>query len=231
MPPPATSNPSTITKRPVANDFRMDVEGDGALGAQLQFRHFVAPHKRFRARNGLQGGRIDHPLDGINFAFHLLRGQLELVAPALAERGAAQPEQPGLEPAQLIRRGGLQRRHRAALDKNLLGQGDADGFARLRPLRRRGVPAFNRLDSADLVGRREDQPVARLERAGLDPARPGCGGRRSGKCPGWAGAAADGWAARPVETHPAFPAPSAPATTACSGWARRCCRRAWPRWG
>ena len=35
----------------------------------------------------------------------------------------------------------------------------------------RRVPAFNRLDSADLVGRREDQAVAHLERARLDPAR------------------------------------------------------------
>ena len=66
---------------------------------------------------------------------------------------------------------GFQRRHRAALDEDLLGQRDADGFAGLGLLGRRGVPAFDRLDSADLLLGRKNEPVADLERAGLDAAR------------------------------------------------------------
>ena len=61
------------------NDFRVNIKGNRAFGAQSQFRHFIAAHKSLRARNRLKGGRVHHALDGIYVAFHFLRGQLELV--------------------------------------------------------------------------------------------------------------------------------------------------------
>ena len=45
MPPPDTSNPSTMTKRPGGRDVGMDVEGDRLSGVDGQLGDFVAADK------------------------------------------------------------------------------------------------------------------------------------------------------------------------------------------
>ena len=62
----------------------------------------------------------------------------------------------------------LQRGHRAALDKDLLGQRDADGFAGRGSSAGRRVPALDGFDRAGLVGRRKNKSIANFDRAGFD---------------------------------------------------------------
>ena len=68
------------------------------------------------------------------------------------------------------------RAHLAALDENLLGQRDADGLAGAGGFSAIARPAFDGLDVADFVARREQNLVADFNRPGLDAARKGPSG-------------------------------------------------------
>ena len=89
---------------------------------------------------------------------------------ALAQGLMAQPEQPAAEDIGLDRQVVGLARDLAALDEDLLVQGDADGFPRLRL--ESAAPAGSSLRSsgsrARLVAGREEQPVADREMAALD---------------------------------------------------------------
>ena len=89
----------------------------------------------------------------LDLAFDFLGGELELVFPARREGLFAEPEDAGLEAGQLVGRRVLQRGDGPALDEDLFGERDADAFAGLGEVARRGVPALDGLDRAGLVAR------------------------------------------------------------------------------
>src|SRR5581483_9892232 len=154
------------------DDLGMGVEGDRAFGLERQFRDLVAADELLVAiaRDGFERGGVDDLLDGGDFTLGFLGGELELVGAALGKGIAAEPEEAGFETVQFVGRILFVRGDGAALDENLLGEGDADGFAGDGSGLRRGAPALDGLDRADLVAGREEETIADLERSGLDAA-------------------------------------------------------------
>ena len=147
-------------------------EGNWFLRSQREFGGFVAVYKGLgpRALHRLERGGVDHPFQLVDLAFGFLRRQPEPVFPARCEGPFAEPEDSGLEAGQRVRRRLLQRGDDPALDEHLVGERDADAFAGLGGVARRGIPALNGLHGAGFVAWREDQPVPDFDAATLDAA-------------------------------------------------------------
>ena len=121
--------------------------------------------------DGIERGGVDDFLDAHDFGVEFLRGELQPVALADGEVAAAHPEQAGLEAVRLDGRVVLVRGDVAALDEDLLGERDADAFARDGDGLLRRAPHLDAGDDAGLVVRREDEGVADAQRAALDATR------------------------------------------------------------
>ena len=87
MPPPETSKPSTITKRPVGTISEWASKAIGPLGVDGQFGHFVPADENFvlLARDGFERRGVDHFFDRLDLAIDLLRGEFEFVESCLSE--------------------------------------------------------------------------------------------------------------------------------------------------
>ena len=114
------------------------VEGDGLAGAEHQLGGLMAMDGGLAgALDGLQRGGVDDALDLLDLAVGFLRGELEAVVASRDQGLLAEPEDAGFETGQPVRRGVLEGGDGPALDKDLLGEGDADAFAGLGGVARR----------------------------------------------------------------------------------------------
>src|SRR3954471_24174308 len=111
------------------DDVGMDIERNGFLRVQRQFRDLVAPDISFAigAVERFQAGSINDFLDGFDLALDFLGGQLELVSFAFGEWTFAEPKNARFETRKFKRRSGFMRGDGSARDKDLFGEGDADG--------------------------------------------------------------------------------------------------------
>ena len=189
--------------------FRVNIKGNGPARVQGQFRDFIATDEHFVAFNGFQRRGVNNSFNGIRSDIqYLLRGELDLIFFAFRKRRFAQPKKARLEFAQFVRGFGFTRRNRAALDKNLLGQRDPDGFRRSASSETGACQRSIVLTTLTLLvwEKKSDgrpRPVCRIRRA-----PPGCGAGRSDKYPEWESATVDLSAVAPAQIGRAFRAQS-----------------------
>ena len=145
------------------------VEGEQALGAE----HHLAGTIALDPVGGLgrEVARVDDVLDRRDRDRGLERVELEDVLAAGRQGLVTEPEEARLEDVGLEGGFFLVAHDLAALDEDLLVEGDAEALAGARRLERlRHVPGLDRLDPRRLVRGREDDRIADLQPTGLDPA-------------------------------------------------------------
>ncbi len=152
------------------------VERDRAAHADADFSHFMPLHLRDRAGAGRERDRVERALDGKDAGFRLLRAQAQGHQFADPQRFGVQPENPGGEHMRIRRRIVRRGADLAALDKQLIRQGEGDAPAGLdrtqrRRAFRRGGPCFDRLDHRVFSPRMEFDAVAHRDAPGLHQAR------------------------------------------------------------
>src|ERR1051326_481747 len=133
----------------------MRIKGDRFFCVKGQFGNFVAAYEQFVgfARHRFERRSINHFLNRLNAALGLLGRQFEFVRVSFGKRLFAEPKESRLETGKLEGRRAFERRNRAASNKNLLSQGDANGFTSRSGIARRGIPSLNSLYCAGFVSR------------------------------------------------------------------------------
>ena len=121
-------------------------------------------------RRGAKIVRVDDPLDRLHLHRGLAGIELQLVFVPHRERSPAEPEKMGAEHVGLDGRAIRVAGHLAALDEDLLVEGDPHRVAGERIFDNAAeVPALDRSDARALVRGREQQLVAHRKPPGLDP--------------------------------------------------------------
>src|SRR5262245_54203396 len=112
------------------------------------------------ARYGRESGSVYHFFDGLDVAFDFLRSEFQFVILSARKRLLTEPKNAGLKACQLERGRRFVRGNRTARNENLLGQGNADGFASGSSISGWSAPAFDGFDSAAFVRGSENELIA-----------------------------------------------------------------------
>src|SRR5262249_10135266 len=115
------------------------IHDERAAGLDGDFGNIVA-RDVVAAGEFLERGGVDDALDAHDLSIELLRSELDLGPLADGEVPFAHPEKARLETIRFNRRIRFVRGDVAALDEDLLGERDADAFARVRRVALRRVP-------------------------------------------------------------------------------------------
>ena len=167
------------------------IEDERRPGLQSQFTDFVRSQFGTPGRRRIERRRIDDVRDRYHLALDILRDQLEPIPRTGQKRLASNPKHLRPQPVRLDGRIGFVRGNMAALDEDVVAQGDSDRFARTGRLRGRRRPPFDRSDPGGLVVRRKQELIADSAMSPTQSGPPICGDSPCGKHPGWGTAGGD----------------------------------------
>ncbi len=141
---PAAADPAIIHDHETAEtrDAIMVVHDQRAARLQGHAADFVAPDGVDLAGRNRQRGRIHHLLDRDDLRSHFLRGETHGALRAFPQWRFREPEDIGAKTVRFDRRALRVRSDVAALDENLLAQGDPNGITGDGFFARRGIPAL-----------------------------------------------------------------------------------------